>query len=115
MSYPYMNGEPNPPFRIFTRETAIQDPGPSVASVLWDENEDSINNGAIYISAPGALKWEDWPASRHNLGCTMSYADGHVEYWRWQGPWVYTFAGYGIPANPQDRDLPRVQLTVPAK
>jgi hypothetical protein len=28
MSYPYMNGEPNPPFRIFTRETDFQDQVP---------------------------------------------------------------------------------------
>jgi prepilin-type N-terminal cleavage/methylation domain-containing protein/prepilin-type processing-associated H-X9-DG protein len=114
MSYPWMNGDPS--FEdIVRREADIRDPGPSVASVLWDENEDSINNGGLYISPQGTLKWEDWPASRHNHGCDMSFADGHVEYWKWKGPWIFTFTGWGVPASPQDPDLPRVQATAGKK
>jgi prepilin-type processing-associated H-X9-DG protein len=114
MSYPWIAGDPNPPpFRIANRETDIHDPGPSKASVLWDENEESINNGALFISPPGIPKWEDWPASRHNGGCTMSFADGHVEYWKWKGPWVLKFTGWGMPARPDDGDLLRMQTTVP--
>lgn len=114
MSYPYMNGDPNPlPYRIFRRETDISAPGPANSSVFWDENEDSINNAAMFIAAPDSLKWEDWPASRHSSGCTMSFADGHVEYWKWRGPWVFKFTGWGIPARPEDSDLARIQKTIP--
>ncbi len=115
MSYPYMNGDPNPDFLIFRRETDIINPGPAVASVLWDENEDSINNAGLYIAPPGTLKWEDWPASRHNRGCTMSFADSHVEYWKWRGPWVFNFTYWGVPADPKDLDLARMQRTVGKK
>lgn len=111
MSYPWMNGDPS--FQeIVRRECEIHDPGPSLASVIWDENEQSINNGGFYISPSTVLKWEDWPATRHNLGCTMSFADGHVEYWKWKGPWVFTFTGWGVIANAQDLDLARVHTTV---
>ena len=54
MSYPYMNGDVNPPFKIFRKETEILNPGPSLASVLWDESEDSIDNGGFYIAPPGS-------------------------------------------------------------
>lgn len=112
MSYPYMNGDPNPPFKIFHKETEIQDPGPSMASVLWDEQEESINNAGFYIAPPGVWKWEDLPASRHNQGCTMSYADGHVEHWRWRTAEVLRFSGYGVGATPNNADLVRMQTTI---
>lgn len=115
MSYPYMNGDPNDAFLIFHRETEILNPGPAQASVLWDENEDSINNAGLYIAPPDTLKWEDWPASRHNRGGTMSFADSHVEYWKWRGPWVFKFTFWGVPADPKDLDLARMQRTVGKK
>ncbi len=113
MSYPWMNGDREQGFiEINRKETDIRDPSPSLASVLWDENEDSIDNGGIGILPAGYRNWWNWPASRHNAGCTMSFADGHVEYWRWKDRWVLKFTGYGAPANAQDRDLVRVQGTV---
>lgn len=112
MSYPYMNGEASTPFKIFRKETDIQAPGPSMASVLWDEEEESINNGGLYIAPPGVWKWEDWPASRHNQGCTMSYADGHVEHWRWRTTEILKFSGYGVGATPNNADLVRMQTTI---
>jgi prepilin-type processing-associated H-X9-DG protein len=30
------------------------------------------------------------PADRHDKGANISFADGHVERWRWQTPKVYT-------------------------
>jgi prepilin-type processing-associated H-X9-DG protein len=29
------------------------------------------------------------PANRHTQGANLSFADGHVEYWRWQFPMVF--------------------------
>lgn len=112
MSYPWMNGEPNG-CRITRKESDIRDPGPSHASVLWDENEDSIDNGALGILPAGTWQWWNWPASRHRRGCTVSFADGHAEYWRWLDSYVLEFKGYGWPTTPSDRDLQRTQATVP--
>jgi prepilin-type processing-associated H-X9-DG protein len=95
----------------------INNPGPSKASVFWDEqaNDDltknSIDNGAI-----GIWKWKEtkgyWnvPATRHNNGCVMSYADGHVETWRWKDRYIGTATRFQItPAT--DRDAMRIQET----
>jgi prepilin-type N-terminal cleavage/methylation domain-containing protein/prepilin-type processing-associated H-X9-DG protein len=30
--------------------------------------------------------WIDQPPNRHNEGVTMSFADSHAEYWKWQDP-----------------------------
>jgi prepilin-type N-terminal cleavage/methylation domain-containing protein/prepilin-type processing-associated H-X9-DG protein len=116
MSYPWLNGDASTGMQqICRREADILDPPPVLASVLWDENEDSINNGGMAIDPAGTWRWEDWPASRHNLGCTISFADGHVEYWKWRGPWVFKFTGYGASTSVQDTDLARVQTTVGRK
>src|SRR5262249_819884 len=86
MSYPWMNGDAGR-IEIARRESDILSPGPSLASVLWDENETSINNSGLSIFPAFDFEWGDLPASRHNHGVTMSFADGHVEYWKWRGPW----------------------------
>jgi prepilin-type N-terminal cleavage/methylation domain-containing protein/prepilin-type processing-associated H-X9-DG protein len=110
MSYPWMNGDPGF-IEIARKETEVIHPGPSLASVLWDEEEESIDNGGFGILPAGNWSWWNWPASRHNLGCNMSYADGHVEHWKWKGPWVYKFTGYGASTPTKDVDLVRVQAT----
>jgi prepilin-type N-terminal cleavage/methylation domain-containing protein/prepilin-type processing-associated H-X9-DG protein len=109
MSYPWMNGDSG--FEeINRRETDIRNT--SLASVLWDENEDSIDNGGFGVLPAGMWSWWNGPASRHSKGCTMTFADGHAEYWKWKDPWVLKFTGYGAPTSARDRDLVRVQFTV---
>jgi len=115
MSYPWMNGDPGFFVEISKKETDIVHPTTSRASVLWDEEENSIDNGGIGIYPAGNWAWWNWPASRHNLGCNMSFADGHVEHWKWRGPWVFKFTSYGASTPPQDYDLARMQATVGSK
>jgi prepilin-type N-terminal cleavage/methylation domain-containing protein/prepilin-type processing-associated H-X9-DG protein len=112
MSYPWMNGDPGVE-EIHRKETDIRNT--SLASVLWEETEDSIDNGGIGFYPAGMWAWWNWPASRHSKGCTMTFADGHVEYWKWKGPWVLKFTAYGASSSSADRDLARVQTTVGKK
>ena len=30
--------------------------------------------------------WVSTPADRHDQGCNLTFADGHIEYWRWYTP-----------------------------
>jgi prepilin-type processing-associated H-X9-DG protein len=30
--------------------------------------------------------WWDMPADRHSRGANFSFADGHVEHWKWKAP-----------------------------
>lgn len=96
------------------RTGAIHDPAPSKASVFLDEKEDSIDNNALGIQwrNSGIYQWWNVPASRHDKGCTLSFADGHVEYWHWRDSYVVT-AGQFSSTTANDRDLQRLKETVP--
>jgi prepilin-type processing-associated H-X9-DG protein len=41
-----------------------------------------INEFPPYFSAG---LWIDLPGEQHNHGCSLAFADGHVEHWRWRG------------------------------
>jgi len=107
----------------------IQRPGSSCAAVFVDENEKSIQQGAFGINAPDSLTmfggplwtWVSFPATRHNNAGTLSFADGHVEVWRWREANTMQIAQLNDwtvmkPAVPNtDRDLGRFFAAVPEK
>ena len=74
----------------FTKSTGIQNPGPSFVLVFLDEAVNSIDNNALGILRPAdaASNPSFWnlPASRHNNGCNVTFADSHAEYHKWKGP-----------------------------
>ena len=67
---------------VFQKFTQINRPGPAGAIVFVDESQNSIDDGDFSLTL---TYWENTPTFRHNRGCTFSFADGHVEHWRWQG------------------------------
>lgn len=112
----------------WNKMSQITDPGPARASVFLDEkaaddadkgnaSQNSINNGAIGIfsvlSKPNGAWW-NVPAARHSKGCTLSFADGHAELWKWKGSFILTATRFSaVPAtDPADKaDALRVQET----
>jgi prepilin-type N-terminal cleavage/methylation domain-containing protein/prepilin-type processing-associated H-X9-DG protein len=65
---------------------------------------ESVNiNDGIFLIFPPPDNWTDLPSERHSNGCPFSFADGHVEYWKWH-------------SNPPDEtnDLTRVQAALPS-
>ena len=94
------------------KDTQILTPPPVQKIVFADENEYAVTGGTIGISAangPASGYWVNLPASRHNRGCTFSYADGHAEYMKWHGSAVLTYVGAGSILGDSSDDLPRVQ------
>ena len=74
-----------------------------------DEEEVSINDGAFAVRPRWQLLWWDIPADRHNEGGTLSFVDGHAEYWKWRAPKPGLPRG-GVPVNADDAaDLRRLQ------
>lgn len=75
--------------------TLIRHPAPGNLFVFIDENEGTIFDGQfgnpgnppIAWSTPN--QWWDMPANRHNQGANLSFADGHVEHWRWNQPMTF--------------------------
>jgi prepilin-type N-terminal cleavage/methylation domain-containing protein/prepilin-type processing-associated H-X9-DG protein len=83
--------------------TGIHHPVPSDLFVFIDEDEDSIldsqfGNPPVNSFADGT--WWDLPSSRHNQGANLSFADGHVEHWRWRVPKLFYY--YNQPVLPEE-------------
>jgi len=82
----------------FVKFGAITNPTPSKLFVFLDENEGTLEDdqfGYPMINY-GYGYWWDMPSNRHNQGGDLSFADGHVEYWRWKAPMIPTVpAGSG--------------------
>ncbi len=74
-----------------TRISQIAQPGPSSRMVFLDEGSGWGWGGWGYGLGYGGGTWSDgyreWGAPIHHAnGTCMSFADGHVEYWKWQDP-----------------------------
>lgn len=67
--------------------------------VFIEEHPDSINDG-YFLNRAKSYEWNDLPASYHNGGANLSFADGHAEAHRW------VQASTKRPAQPDGADVP---------
>jgi prepilin-type processing-associated H-X9-DG protein len=70
---------------MWATANAIRTPRPTEAFVFIDENADSILD-AQFGNPPAYENWDVWwdmPSGRHRQGANLSFADGHVEHWKW--------------------------------
>ena len=77
----------------FVKSTDINKPGPASALTFIDESMVSLDDGIFWQPFTGTFltTWGNSPTGRHNMGCTLSFADGHSEHWKWQvvnGEWA---------------------------
>ena len=87
--FPEFNGFINGFLPYFKKFTQIQNPGPVNCLVFIDENEDTLLDAQFGMPTDyynGTHTWWDLPANRHNQGANLSFADGHVEHWKWSVP-----------------------------
>ena len=76
--------------------------------VFIDEHPDSIDDGYFAVLVDDR-SWQNYPASWHQNGVNLSFADGHAEHWRWLEDKTLKLRGYFTPAlKPVDRDFDRV-------
>jgi prepilin-type N-terminal cleavage/methylation domain-containing protein/prepilin-type processing-associated H-X9-DG protein len=71
---------------IFRKYSDILRPSPSMAWVLLDEREDSINDGLFQTDLKdrgASARIVDYPASYHGRAAGILFADGHAEIKRW--------------------------------
>src|SRR6476659_3802134 len=72
-----------PSFKTFTR---IKNPNNSRCLVFIDEHADTMYDSLFGMPTDfydGSITFWDLPANRHDRGCNLSFADGHVEHWKW--------------------------------
>ena len=102
----------------FRKFTAIHAPPPTKALVFIDEHPASIEDPLFGISQPGEWWWINFPGTLHQMGANLSFADGHVESWKWKEDrtsllskklsWTGDWS-----TKPGDRDLSRLQECIP--
>ena len=71
-----------------------------------------IADSLFGIPLPGSPldgMWFDLPANRHNDGCNLSFADGHVEHWKWAVPKVFRSVGQPVEPQAEWRDYDRLR------
>jgi len=108
----------NPGVPFFLKTSAIVKPSPSEAFVFVDEHKESIDDGffAVQAKVPNNGYWQNTPASRHGNGGTLSFADGHAEFWRWRESTTQYLKSDKSIYSPEattkkgDRDLERFRL-----
>jgi prepilin-type processing-associated H-X9-DG protein len=108
-----INGEPEKLFWIpsYQKFSQITDPGPSQLFVFIEVHENSILDSLFGIPLPGSAfdgNWFDLPANRHNQSANLTFADGHVEHWRWQVPKTFLQHLQPVPES-EKPDYLRVQ------
>ena len=123
----YMNGMGNATntlantvVRLFRKQSSIQEPGPADAFVFIDNHPGNIAGGVFSVVQPGfEWRWNTFPGARHQIGANLSFADGHVEHWRWKEAkslyWEKNKKWGGGEVAPGDRDLSRLQRAIPTK
>jgi prepilin-type N-terminal cleavage/methylation domain-containing protein len=70
----------------FAKFSTIQGISPSEMWCLIEQQEDSINDSVFVNYSRNLTRFDAWaelPASRHQKGCCLSFADGHVDWHKW--------------------------------
>jgi prepilin-type processing-associated H-X9-DG protein len=65
-------------------------PDPVRLFVFLDENQDSIDDAHFLTWPSPDDRWVNMPADRHGRTGVLSFADGHVERWKWRHAKTFT-------------------------
>ena len=90
----------------------IRKPPPAKAFVFIDEDVATIEDGNFGVRAYPENDWGNSPGKRHENGCTLSFADSHVEYWKWRSSRARFLRGAAKPD--EIPDLRRLQHAIPS-
>jgi len=77
----------------FKKFTQIKTPDPASCIVFLDEHEDTLVDAQFGMPTEfygPRYTWWDMPANRHNQAGNLSFADSHVEHWRWRAPKIFS-------------------------
>lgn len=98
----------------FQKLTQIRNPSPSALFTFADVHEEEILDALFGVPMRGSGWdgiWFDLPANRHSQGGCLTFADGHVERWRWVAPKIFHYLGE--PVRPEEMpDYRRLQAAV---
>jgi prepilin-type processing-associated H-X9-DG protein/prepilin-type N-terminal cleavage/methylation domain-containing protein len=99
----------------YQKFTEIKDPPPSNLFVLIDTQEQDIQDATFGIFSQQSYwsgYWLDLAADRHSQGANVSFADGHVEHWRWKAPKIFYWVWQPATSDDDLADLHRLEECV---
>ncbi|MSU34257.1 MAG: hypothetical protein EXS36_03935 [Pedosphaera sp.] len=108
----YMHNRTNPHYDFSYRKApAIRNP--TSIFVFVHEHAGTIAEANFATTQPGDWYWQNFPATLHKNGDNFSFADGHVDYWKWVEPNTLKLSQrkdwfIGSDAAKNDRDLQRM-------
>jgi prepilin-type N-terminal cleavage/methylation domain-containing protein/prepilin-type processing-associated H-X9-DG protein len=77
--------------RVKMRTSELLNPPPEKVFVFIEEHEQSIWSGGFLVlprerfGINGGV-WSSTPSDRHMQGCNLTFADGHIDHWKWNAP-----------------------------
>jgi prepilin-type N-terminal cleavage/methylation domain-containing protein len=87
---------------------------PSRSLAFLEEDDATIDDGH-FLYSPLVNNWYNIPSWLHQNGLTLTFADGHGEYWRWRSarPTTTYFTTGSSLTDPALQDIARLQQTAP--
>jgi prepilin-type processing-associated H-X9-DG protein len=115
----YLHGDEvgvNP--RVKRRLSELINPSSDRTFVFIEEHEQSVWNGSFHVVprerfSLASGSWTSTPADRHMQGCNLSFADGHIEHWRWFAPKRGNLDSIQVTGSNELKDLRRLQDCIP--
>jgi prepilin-type N-terminal cleavage/methylation domain-containing protein len=89
---------------------------PSRSLTFLEEDDATIDDGH-FLYSPLINNWYNIPSWAHRNGTTLTFADGHGEYWQWRSArptTTYFTSGSALTDPLALADLARMQKTAPA-
>ncbi|HEU0040001.1 MAG TPA: hypothetical protein VFR76_12085, partial [Verrucomicrobiae bacterium] len=90
--------------------------GPATLWVIADEHEASIDDGWFLVTMDDSRPFASFPATRHQNGYVLNFADGHTEVFKLRD--AKTKTGLAPPASqiePQNADWIRLKQVTTTK
>ena len=90
--YPGFNWFLSADIPCFVKLVDIKSPNNANCMVFIDENEWTLQDSQFGMPTDyydGSTTWWDMPANRHDQAANLSFADGHVEHYKWIVPKVF--------------------------
>jgi len=101
------------PYNSWLKSRFTQLTRPSSIFAFDCEDSSSIEDGILGFYPAPSTQWQNLPGSRHEAGCCFSYADGHVEWYRWKSGSIPFVSANQNATTAQIVDLLHVQLALP--
>lgn len=120
----YMNGDALPTeSRVKVSLAEVQSQPASEVFVFIEEHVESPWIGSFLVAPAGRAalsasaatsRFASVPGPWHNGGSDLSFADGHVEFWRWSSLGKKHPGGAGVQARAESDDVRRLQNAIPS-